>query len=250
MEEGHRFRALVVDDEGPARRRLVRQLTELGVHVAGEAEDGEQALAKAQALSPDVIFLDVRMPGIDGMTLAQRYLDLPPVVFCTAYDEFALRAFEVNAVDYLLKPVRSERLVATLEKLRVRRGASRAHTSDALESVAPVPPTRVLSSSRGVLRVFDALAITRFWSSSKYTAFIGDGCEQLTEESLSTLHTRLVRFGFRRVHRGELVRVSAVTALKFEHGLYDVHLVDGQIAKVSRRSVSALKRALGLTAGP
>ncbi len=247
MKGEPRFRALVVDDESPARRRLVRQLTELGVDVVGEAEDGAEALAEAQALSPDVIFLDVRMPGVDGMTLAQRHIDLPPVVFCTAYDEFALKAFEVNAVDYLLKPVRSERLAATLEKVRTRRSSSRAHTSHALEAIAPVPPTRVLSNSRGVIRVFDALAITRFWSSDKYTAFIGDGCEQLTEESLFQLQARLAPFGFLRIHRGELVRVTAVTGLKSEGGSYDVRLVDGQVAQVSRRNVTALKRALALT---
>ncbi len=120
-------------------------------------------------------------------------------------------------------------------------------TLNAFEGVAPVPPTRVLSHDRGVVRLFDALAITRFWSFAKYTAFVGDGCEQLLEESLSNLQTRLAPFGFVRVHRGELVRVSAVTAFKSQRGSYEVRLVDGQLARVSRRRIAALKMALGLT---
>ena len=240
------LRALVVDDEAPARRRLGRQLEELGVEVVGEAEDGEQALTQARALSPDVIFLDVRMPGVDGLTLAQRHTDLPPVVFCTAYDEFAVKAFEVNAVDYLLKPVRAERLAAAVEKVRAKQGASQARVAKALEAVAPAQATRVVSSTRGTVRFFDARQLTRFWSSDKYTVFVAEGEEHLIEESLSTLEERLAPHGFLRVHRAELIRLDAVKSLSTADGMHEVKLADGQVAKVSRRSVGAVKEALGL----
>ena len=241
------LRALVVDDEAPARRRLIRQLHELGgVEVVGEAEDGEEALTRARALMPDVIFLDVRMPGVDGITLAQRHLDLPPVVFCTAFDEFAVNAFEVNAVDYLLKPVRSERLAAALEKVRSRQGASQASVAKALEAVAPASATRVVSSTRGTVRFFDARGLTRFWSSDKYTVFVADGEEHLIEEPLSILEARLASHGFLRVHRAELIRLDAVKSLRGDDGMHEVTLSDGQVAKVSRRSLGAVKTALGI----
>jgi DNA-binding LytR/AlgR family response regulator len=241
------LRALVVDDEAPARRRLIRLLGELGgVEVVGEAEDGEGALTHTRSLCPDVIFLDVRMPGVDGITLAQRHLDLPDVVFCTAYDEFAVKAFDVNAVDYLLKPVRPERLAAALDKVRTRKGASAARVAKVLEAVAPASATRVVSSTRGTVRFFDARALTRFWSSDKYTVFIADGQEHLMEEPLVMLQGRLESHGFLRVHRAELIRLDAVKSLRSDDGLHEVTLSDGQVAKVSRRSLGAVKKALGL----
>ena len=241
------LRALVVDDEAPARRRLIRQLEALGgVEVVGEAEDGEEALTRARSLTPDVIFLDVRMPGLDGITLAQRHVDLPAVVFCTAYDEFAVKAFEVNAVDYLLKPVRSERLAAALDKVRAKQGASQANVAKALEAVAPASATRVVSSARGTVRFFDARGLTRFWSSDKYTVFVADGEEHLIEEPLAMLEERLAAHGFLRVHRAELIRLDAVKSLRSDDGLHEVTLSDGQVAKVSRRSLGPVKTALGL----
>jgi DNA-binding LytR/AlgR family response regulator len=240
-------RALVVDDEAPARRRLARQLAELGVEVCGEAEDGEGALRAARQLVPDVLFLDVRMPGLDGLSLAQRYAGLPPIVFCTAYDEFAVRAFEVNAVDYLLKPVRPERLAAAVEKVRARAEGAGASPGQGAALAGLTPGnTRVVSAARGEVRFFDAGTVTRFWASEKYTLFLADGQEQLTEESLADLEARLGGLGFVRVHRGELVRASAVKALRSEAGGHEVELADGQVARVSRRSVESLRQALAL----
>ena len=115
------MRALVVDDEAPARSRMRRLLADHGgVEVVGEAHDGASALTAIFTHKPDVVLLDIRMPGLDGITLAQTCRDLPPIIFCTGYDEHAVKAFEVNAVDYLLKPVRPERLAAAL----ARAGAS------------------------------------------------------------------------------------------------------------------------------
>jgi len=241
------LRVLVVDDEVPARRRLVRLVAEVPhTVVVGEAGDGEAAVVEAARTQPDVVLLDITMPRVDGLTLAQRSNALPPVIFCTAHDAFALRAFEVNAVDSLLKPVREERLAAALERARQRRATSQAQR-DALETVAPASATRILSTARGGVRFFEAATVTRFWASEKYTLFLAGGEEQLTEESLSALEARLGA-GFVRVHRAELVRLSAVTALLQEEAGAVVELSDGQRARVSRRSVSALRSSLGLTA--
>jgi DNA-binding LytR/AlgR family response regulator len=240
------LRVLVVDDELPALRRLVRLVNECpGARVVGEAQDGEAAVIEAARARAQVVLLDISMPGVDGLTLAQRAGALPPVIFCTAHDAFALKAFDVNAVDYLLKPVRPERLAAALERARARLGKTDAGQRQALEALAPAPAGRVLSSTRGAVHFFDASAITRFWACDKYTLFLADGAEQLTEESLSSLEERLGP-AFLRVHRAELVRLSAVVSIRSDEGGPVAILSDGQRVTVSRRSLAGLKHALGL----
>ncbi|MET0283547.1 MAG: LytTR family DNA-binding domain-containing protein [Polyangiales bacterium] len=221
------MRVLVVDDEAPARRRLIRELLALpGIELAGEAEDGEQALAMVERVQPDLLLLDVRMPGLDGIALATRERHLPPIIFVTAHDEFAVRAFEVDALDYLLKPVRRERLAEAL---------ARAERRIALRG------PRIVTFERGVSRFFEAQAIARFWSSDKYTVFQVDGEEHLTPEPLTTLADRLSEHGFRRIHRAELINVARVRALRPD-GV--VELDDGSTARVSRRSLPALREEL------
>jgi DNA-binding LytR/AlgR family response regulator len=230
------MKALVVDDEGPARRRLARMLEAIGgVQVTAQLEDGDAVLRELERQWPDVIFLDVRMPGLDGVSLAQRGGDLPPIVFVTAYDQYAVRAFELDAVDYLLKPVRPERLEAAVSRVRAR------FPERASEGVP-----RVVSAARGVFRVFDAREVTRFWACDKYTSFAAEQVEHLTDESLNALEQRLTPHGFVRVHRAELVRLDAIRALRMIDGSHEITLSDGQVARVSRRALGGIKSALGL----
>jgi DNA-binding LytR/AlgR family response regulator len=227
-----------VDDEAPARSRLVRLLEGVpGTSVVGEASTGREALAAIDTLKPDVVLLDVEMPELDGIRVAAEVL--PPVIFVTAYDRHAVPAFEVDAADFLLKPVRRERLLQALE-----RAARRLPSAPAAGSDLGVP--RIVAVDRGTTKIFDARRLTRFWSSEKYTLFLADGAECLTVESLSTLESRLAPHGFVRVHRGELVRLSAVRGLRYQDGSVEAELEDGQIARVSRRSVSTLKAELGI----
>ena len=256
------MRALVVDDEGPARRRLARMLEALpGVRVVAELEDAAALHDALQRHSADVIFLDICMPGVDGMSFAQSHTGLPPVVFVTAHDRYAVSAFGVDAVDYLLKPVRPERLAAAVD--RVRRLGARAPRAAGNDAPAPpgtsspaqgTPPAasassappRIVSGTRQLLELFDAREITRFWASDKYTLFRAGGEERLTEEPLTALAERLEPYGFLRVHRAELVRADAVRALRLVDGHYELSLSDGQHARVSRRALPAIKLALGL----
>jgi DNA-binding LytR/AlgR family response regulator len=239
-------KALIVDDEAPARRRLARMLEELtGVRVVAQLEDNSDVLDALASHAPDVLFLDVRMPGMDGMSFAQSQRGLPPIVFVTAHAEYAARAFGVDAVDYLLKPVRPERLVDAVERVSKRIASVRPREPAEAGGTAPDPP-RVVVNTRNLVQLFDARHITRFWSSDKYTLFRAGGEEHMTEESLTTLAERLFAFGFLRVHRAELVRCDAVSALRMVDGHREVCLSDGQNARVSRRALSAIKRALGL----
>ncbi|TKC99474.1 LytR/AlgR family response regulator transcription factor [Polyangium fumosum] len=247
------MKILVVDDEEPARRRLIRLLKDIpDTEVVGEAGDGEEALRQIEVRGPELMLLDIRMPGLDGLSLAQRYTDLPPLIFITAYDEYAVQAFEVSAVDYLLKPVRPERLLSAIERARRRLLATQEAAARALSMVTSRggSSTRIVTVTRGVLRFFDARDVTRFWSSDKYTLFRADQDEHCTEEPLSTLEERLRAHGFLRVHRGELIHIDSVKALRSEEGIYEVELDDGQVARVSRRSLPAVKAALGLNEEP
>lgn len=230
------IRALVVDDEPPARRRLSRMLRALPeVEVIGELEDGHALLARLPELAADVVFLDIRMPGLDGLTLAAQARALPAVVFVTAYGEHAVDAFDVDAVDYLVKPVRAERLAAAIERVRARAFG---------KAPPPAPTVRITTTASGRIEVFEPSRITRFWAAHKYTTFLVDDCERLTEESLSTLAQRLAAHGFLRVHRAELIRADAVRALESGPDGHVAVLSDGQRVRVSRRCVGELKRTL------
>ena len=143
------MRVLIVDDEAPARRRLVRMLRAVGdADVVGEAASGHEAVAAIRALTPDLVFLDVQMPGLDGFQVIEAVgLDaMPTVVFVTAFDAHALRAFEVQALDYLLKPFPQERLAAVIARVRARFAGQTPPIArhDSLLGTSPEVPSRAL----------------------------------------------------------------------------------------------------------
>jgi len=237
-------RVLVVDDEEPARRRLVRMLERLGeIEVVGEAADGEQAVALIRERAPELLLLDIDMPEMDGLELAELP-GVPLVIFTTAHAEHAVRAFEVAAVDYLLKPIARERLAEAIERARAR-----ARSQVGRANVAPPTidsPPRITARSGSTVHVIDASEITRFHATDKVTIFIHEGRELVLDDSLSALEERLRPHGFFRTHRSELVSLAAVKALHSEGGSTHVELRDGSRAAVGRRVVAELKRRLGI----
>lgn len=245
------MRALVADDEAPARRRLIRQLQTLGeVEVVGEAVDGLETLALLRSLQPEVLFLDVRMPELDGLAVAARDLGQLPIVFTTAYDAFAVQAFDVDAVDYLLKPIDPVRLATAVARVRLRSQAETERIRAALRDRNSQPcigVPRVTAQSRGALHFFDAREVSRFYALDKYTAFHIANQEHLTPEALSSLEERLGPHGFLRVHRSELVNLARTRALHGGENGYELEFSDGQRARVSRRFSAALKEALGVS---
>jgi len=244
------MRAVVADDEELARRRLVRLIQSLGsIEVVGEATDGNDALAQVRSLQPDVLFLDVRMPELDGIELATRNVMLPSIVFTTAYDEFAVHAFEVEAVDYLLKPITAERLSVAVQRVRQSRLSTSVCIASAMRAAVDAPAAslpRVTAKSRGAIHLFDARQVTRFYALDKYTAFQVAGREHLTQESLGSLEERLQGYGFLRIHRAELVNLALVRVLHDTECGYELELSDGQRSRVSRRLSATLKEVLGI----
>ena len=242
-------RVLVVDDEAPARERLRRLLGELGdVEVAAEASTGEQALRLAAELRPDVVLLDVRMPGMNGLEAA-RHLALlaepPAVVFTTAYDAYAVEAFEAQAIGYLLKPVRAEQLRSALQRAARLAGAQLARI--ATQDPAHTPRTHVAARLGDAVRLIPVTEIYYFAADQKYTTVRHQGGSDLIEDPLRALEEE---FGaqFIRVHRNALVSTARLAAIERDDaGQYHVLVRDiNERLAVSRRLAGELRERFGL----
>ncbi len=231
------MKVLVVDDELLARERLARMLERIaGVTMAGEAENARVALARIATLAPDVVLLDVEMPGMNGLELAAMP-GMPAIIFTTAHVQFATNAFDLDAVDFLPKPVRAERLERALERAR-RRIAS--------GTTSPRVPARTLAvHEAGTIRFVDTDVVDVFRARDKYTELAVDGKDLLLRESLDALETRLGD-AFVRVHRSALVRRDAIRELVTRGGVLAARLADGSHVEVSRRAAPNLRRALGV----
>jgi DNA-binding LytR/AlgR family response regulator len=231
------LKVLVVDDERLARERLERLLERIdGVTCVGDAENGHVALAKIATLLPDVVLLDIEMPGLDGLELAATP-GIPPVIFTTAHVHFAADAFDLDAVDFLPKPVRAERLIRALDRARRRTdGASPSRS----------PARQIAVHEAGTVRFVDPANVVAFYARDKYTEFKLDGRELLVRESLDGLEARLGDAGFVRTHRSALVRRDAIQQLVTRDGDLLAKLEDGSSVEVSRRLAPNLRRVLGV----
>ncbi|MGL6161051.1 LytR/AlgR family response regulator transcription factor [Microbulbifer sp.] len=234
---------LIVDDEPLARARLARQLQRLpDCELLGEATDAEEAIAQVQSLDPDLVLLDIEMPGRSGLELARELseLDHPPaLIFCTAHDEFALPAFATAAVGYLLKPIAAEQLAAALAKV----GSLNKPQLKAAGARAGKPAGRrqIKAVSRRGVQLLEVDAIRCFVADSKYVVAHHDGGETILDESLKELESE---FGdrFVRVHRNALVAVAFICGLQRDGGNHRV-LLDGiaERPRVSRRLLAGVK---------
>ena len=242
-------RVLIVDDEAPARERLRRLLDELGeVSIAAEAATGEQAVRLAGELRPDVVLLDVRMPGMNGLETA-RHLALlatpPAVVFTTAYDAYAVEAFDAQAIGYLLKPVRAEKLAAALQRAARLAGAQLARL--AAGDPATPPRTHVAARLGDQVRLIPVPEIYYFAADQKYTTVRHRKGSELIEDSLRALEEEFAA-RFVRVHRNALVNIDYLAAVERDaDGQHHVLLreIEERLA-VSRRLAGELRERLRL----
>jgi two-component system, LytTR family, response regulator AlgR len=242
-------KVLVVDDEPVARDRLVQMLRELdGVTSVTEAADSADAMVAIESARPDVVLLDIRMPGEDGMTFARRHVDLPPIIFTTAFDEYAVDAFDACAVDYLLKPIRRARLEKALRRVPTRSDDERVAARELLDRLlvprAAESAVRIAARIGDAVHLFDAAEIPRFYAADKYACFLHAGREYMLNESLNTLERRLGSLDFLRVHRAELVSLRHVRVVRTEGTSAVIELESGETARVSRRYLPALRRAV------
>jgi two-component system response regulator AlgR len=239
------LRILIVDDEPPARARLRSLLEEIAdTSVVGEAANGHEALAATHELNPDVVLLDVRMPGMDGLEAARHLnvLEEPPaVIFTTAFDQYAVEAFDAHAVGYLLKPVRQEQLAAAL----TRAGRLTRAQLQKLAAGSDARRTHIAARSREGLKLIPIDEVQYFLADQKYTTVRHLHGEDLIEDSLRLLETE---FGaaFTRIHRNALVSVRYLERIeRGADGQYLVHLRGCPMPlAVSRRMASELKERL------
>ncbi|SFK51698.1 two component transcriptional regulator, LytTR family [Lysobacter sp. cf310] len=239
------MRIVIADDEPLARERLRTLLAEQhGVEVVAEAADGQHALHACAEHQPDLVLLDIAMPGIDGLEAARHlaaFEPRPAVVFCTAYDAHALSAFEAEAIDYLVKPVRAERLSAALERVRTF-AAGRERGGE----VAPGQRrTHLCARLRGSLRLIPIEDVHYLHAEEKYVIVHHARGEDLIEESLKSLEDEFCE-RFVRIHRNCLVARHEIVELKrCPDGHVQAVLRHGkQPLEVSRRCVSALRETL------
>lgn len=202
------MRLLIVDDERPARERLLRMLALApGIAAVAQASDAEQALACVRADAPDAILLDIDMPELSGIELAALLpAPAPPIVFVTAHDDYALRAFDAEAVDYLLKPFDQARLQRALERVRMRL-AVRSSVS------AAAPPRHLLVSERGATRVVPVADIAWLETADNYVALHTADGAPLLRQTLGALLEQLGP-GFVRCHRRAAVRVDTIVRIE------------------------------------
>lgn len=240
------MRVLVVDDEPAARRKVVRFLKEHpDVEVAGEAASGEDAIARIAEQRPDVVFLDVQMPGIDGFEVVEALAAadyVPAIVFATAHDEYAVRAFEVSAVDYLLKPFDRDRFDRALERARRTIGepadAAQSQLLTLLEAVRPQNQyaKRLLVPSNGRALFVNASEVVRLEADrNNVRIHARDGIFAL-RSTLDALERRLDPQQFVRIHRSYVVNIDAIKEIHpWFHGDFKIRLHDGTELMWSRR---------------
>ncbi|MCZ8061671.1 LytTR family DNA-binding domain-containing protein [Silanimonas sp.] len=238
---------LIADDEPLARERLAALLAELGGHrVVAAVGDGRSALDACLSQAPDVVLMDIEMPEMDGLEAARHLAGMespPAVVFCTAYDEHALAAFEAAAVDYLLKPVRAERLAAALQRAAERRaGRKQAVAAPALSGRAR---THLAARLRGSLRLIPVADIRYLQAEEKYVVVHHARGEDLVEDSLKGLEAEFAG-RFLRIHRNCLVAREQFSELRRSpEGVVHAVLRDGgAVLEVSRRCLPALRDEL------
>jgi two-component system, LytTR family, response regulator len=254
-----RIRALIVDDEPLARQRIEDLLAKVPeVEVTGTAADGTEAIEAIRRLAPDLVFLDIQMPGMTGIDVvaavgAER---MPRTIFVTAYDHYALKAFELAALDYLVKPFDDERFARALQ--RAREDIERADAGRIAQRLVdllqqrgdPVPSKyleRIPVESRGQVRVVPVGKIDYITADGPYAELhIGEGSYAIRER-MHTLEEKLDPALFFRIHRSAIIRIDRVEAfLKRPGGDYAVRLRDGTELSVSRAKRDELERLLGV----
>ncbi|QJR16857.1 LytR/AlgR family response regulator transcription factor [Usitatibacter palustris] len=241
-------RVLIADDEAPARSRLRDLLDdcrgEFPLTIVDEAKNGREALEAATREKVDIVLLDIRMPEMDGMEAARHLAGMPQppaIIFTTAFDAYAIKAFEVNAIDYLLKPIRQERLLAALRKTR----AGAPVTREALDAAANLPRKHLSVHERGKIHLVPITDILYLRAELKYVTVRTAAREFIVEESLTHLEEEFPG-AYIRIHRNCLVARSAVTGFErssgeSESGWAVVVASTGERLPVSRRQQHVVK---------
>ncbi|HUV35877.1 MAG TPA: response regulator [Patescibacteria group bacterium] len=253
MIENDSLRVLIVDDEAPARWDIRRMLGKIArIEIAGEAADGLEAVEMIRKARPDVVLLDIQMPGLDGFQVIEKLGDMegiPAVIFITAYDQYAVRAFEVHAVDYLLKPVEEERLVEAIERMRrIRQGLEQRSDLAALVRTISSGPKRIpIRQGSGHLVVSEDDILYATLASGEVVAATGRIEGATNFRSLEGLMQELTPGKFARAHRSYIVNLQRIHEITpWLSGSYRLRLgnAEGPVIPLSRAQARELRKLL------
>ena len=248
------MRVLIVDDEPLARRGVAGRLSRQGdMEIVGECGDGLSAVAAIERLRPDLVFLDIKMPGLDGMEVLRAIpkQQLPAVIFLTAFDQYALQAFEFHAVDYLLKPINDDRFAEAVERVRRSQAeALAARLIQLLDAPSPRYASRFAVRLGGRIQLLHADQIDWIGAAGDYVELHSAERSYLLRETLTALEQRLDPREFLRIHRSRILRTSRIIELKpLENRDYIVILSNGSEHRSSRTYADRLEQWLGSDRG-
>ena len=238
-----KIKALIVDDEPPARSKLRRLLKQdERVEIVGEARDGTEALEEVAATNPDLLFLDIQMPRLNGFEVLEALgPECPQIIFTTAYDQYAIKAFEVRALDYLLKPFDATRLREAVDRAVEMHGKPRSEVDERIDDLLQELRTRkpvlkrILLRTEGRIVFVDTRQVTRIEAEEKYVRLHVEGRSYLHRETMNSLEKRLDPATFVRVHRGEIVNMYFIRELEgLSHGDYQIVLKDSSRVPLGR----------------
>ncbi len=241
------MKVLIVDDEPLARTRMDRLLEGMDdIEIVGEAKNGKEALLRSSVLNPDIVLLDIRMPGMSGLETASHLGNLkhpPAVIFTTAFSEHALAAFDANAVDYLLKPIRKERLEEALSKARKINRAQLIEIGK--QDQASQTRTHISAYIGGNLQLVPSEQVFYFQAEQKYVVVRHLEGQLLIDDSLKSLEEEFDR-NFMRIHRNSLVSIQHIEGLERDSsGKYQIYFRNiGDKLEVSRRTVASVRKRL------
>jgi two-component system, LytTR family, response regulator len=237
------MRVLIIDDEPLARARI-RECLAAHPHytVCGECGDGFEALRFIQQENTDLLILDIQMPRINGFELLELLDQPPPVIFTTAWDQYALQAFDAGAVDYLLKPFSQERFDRALAKPAL-------HLGKFLQTTAQTPEAanRIVVRDQGKIHILPLESIYSIEAFDDYMRIYAEAGTFLKKQTLTHYETLLAARDFVRVHRSALVRVAAITGIQALHaGAWEIRLTNGRHVQASRTGYQRLKARMGV----
>jgi two-component system LytT family response regulator len=242
------IRALIIDDESKSRKSLLQKVKDYcpEIEVVGEASNGEEGLAVIRQFHPDLLFLDIEMPKMNGLQMLEQLDDFKgAIIFTTAYNEYAIRAFKYSAFDYLLKPIDIQELKATIERLGAKLNASKKtenpHAADQLSLLieqlksGPELPRKIAIHTQEAMHFFELDEITRFEANSNYTfLYFVNGTKMLASKTLKEFEELLPSKQFFRVHHSSIINLKYVKKyLKSDGGC--IEMTDGTLVDISRR---------------
>ncbi|WP_299526889.1 response regulator [Winogradskyella sp.] len=239
-------KVVIVDDEAAGRQLIKEYLEDYSeLILLGEANNGVDAVKIINEFKPDLVFLDVQMPGMTGFDVLTHLEELPQIIFSTAYDQYALKAFEVHAVDYLLKPYTKDRFKVAVDRLKQNVEQNKARPlAESLLMDTPKFPERILVQTQNKLVTVALKEVIRIEAYGDYSKLVTEGKTYVSNYGISTLEEKLNDSIFIRVHRSSIINLNAVKELNKYTKSYDVTMKNGDIVRVSRGYMDNIKKLM------